>query len=589
MIVFRFFICLTLTSNLLFAQDISDILEQDVYLPKETPLQTSIDALLKNPTNLNTADYDDLSKIPYLTPIIINRILKARQNKTKFNSISELLQISGIDAELLEQISPLITLKQPAKSAFQMQIRSKLDTLANLNRFKDYDITARTNFMITSPDLKLRALIITDKDKKEKSVIDFLSSSVSITISNNRLVLGNYLLGFGSHLVFASPYSYSSTIKNFAFTPFKSINELSGAYENKSLFGIAYVHNLNQFNWTAFISSRRLDAEIKNNAVKRVFYYTRYADSLSLARQDRLQENLTGTRLTYLLNAKTLIGTTISHTNYDKPFAPTDSLNSFYGQSLLLAGIDIQTHLNNYFLNSELAYSISHGFGFATQIVGDWKFLRVNFALYAQTKNFFSSHSRWKTLTNRKDNLSTSFNIFYNLSGFKMYFLASTKQDFTQESLPARIQYRIERKQNKFNFGLVLKSTYKETQLKTYGSRFDLSYHFSKTLALATRLEDRYLVNKSGSGRLMAVSAKYHVNRLHCESRIYYFSISSSDCKIYAYEPIKNSYPFNQQGLRFFSYLETKIIRNLKISYYLGYTKTTLGNFDSGLQIVLNL
>ncbi len=586
---YAYILSLLIFISILFAQDASDLLEDDINLPSQTLTETTIEALLSQPINFNTATLEDLIKIPYLTPVIANQILKARDKQKQFNSLNGLLEISGIDKDLLEQISPFITLRQASKINTQIQIRSKLDSLKNYNRFQDYQITSRTNFNITNNDLKLRFIIATDKDKKEKSAIDFLSASIGITTNNQRLVVGNYLLSFASHLIFASPYSYSNTIKNFSLSQLKSINELTAPYENKPLFGIAYVHNLNKLNLTGFMSSRRLDAEIKDKVVKRVYYYTRYTDSLSLARRDQLQENLVGTRLTYLFSEQILIGTTIAYTNYDKPFAPTDSNNSFYGQSLTLAGIDMQAFVNNYFLKSELAYSCSNGFGFASQIIGDWKFLRVNFNLYTQQKNFFSPHSRWKTLTNRKGNLSSSFNVYYNLSGFKMYLLASTKQDFTQDSLPARIQYRVERKQNKFNLGLVLKSTYKETELKTYGARFDLTYHFSHQWSLTSRIEDRYSTNKSGFGRLLQIGTKYDFNHLRAESRIYLYNISSTDCKIYAYEPIRSGYGFYEKGIRLFSGIQYRLGNYLNLNYYLGYTKTSLGNFDSCLQLLIDM
>jgi hypothetical protein len=581
------FTLLIMLSCFLLAQD-AELLEDDIALPDQTLLQETIDALRKNPININSANYDDLIKIPYLTPILVNQILQARKDKNQFNSISELLSIPGIDSELLAKIRPLLTLRQPAKITGQFRTRLKLDTLDNINKTEDIQIANRANVIVTQPDYTLRAVINTDKDKKETGLADFFSTSISITTQHSKLVLGNYLLSFGSHLVFASPYSYSSTIKNFSLSPLKSINELSGVYEQKPMFGIAYSQSLSKFTLYGFASSRLLDADIKDNCVKRVYYYTRYTDSLTQARKNQLRENLFGTRVSYLISKLCIIGTSFYCAHYDKPFAPTDSLNSFYGNSLYVAGFDLQAQLNNYFLKSELAYSIFNGYGFAAQIIGDWQYFKVHCNIYGQQKNFFSPHSRSKSLSNRKDNLSSSFNVFYNLAGFKMYVLASTKQDFVQESLPARIQYRLERRQDKFHIALTLKSAYKETTLKTYGTRLDLAYQFSKSFTLSSRIEDRYVTNKSGYGRLLQLGARYNFSDFQTESRIYFYNITCADCKIYAYEPIRNSVGFSAQGTRLSASLAYKIRNVLNLNWYLGFTKSGQSNIDSGLQFEIN-
>jgi len=583
-----FFIVLFILIAFLRAQDSDYLLEDDLALPDQTLFQETIDALLKNPINLNSADYDDLIKIPYLTPVLVNQIIQTRKDKTQFKTIDQLLQIPGIDSELLAKIRPLLTLRQPEKITGQFRTRLKLDTLANINQTEDFQIASRANFILTQPDFTLRAVVNTEKDKKETNLADFFSTSVAISTQRNKLVLGNYLLSFGSHLVFASPYSYLSTIKNFTLAPLKSISELSGIYEQKPMFGIAYSQLLSRFTLYGFASSRRLDADVKDDYVKRVYYYTHYTDSLTQARKNQLQENLFGTRVSYLISKLCIIGTSIYRANYNKPFAPTDSTNSFYGQSLTLAGIDMQAFLNNYFLKSELAYSVSNGFGFAGQIIGDWQYFKVNFNIYGQQNNFFSPHSRSKSLTNRKDNLSSSFNVFYNLAGFKMYLLLSTKQDFVQESLPARIQYRLERRQDKLNIGLTLKSTYKETALKNYGTRLDLAYRFSKSFTLSSRIEDRYATNKTGYGRLLQLSARYNFSNFRTESRIYFYNITSADCKIYAHEPIRNSVGFSAQGTRLSGSLEYKIRNVLNLNWYLGYNKPDQSNIDSGLQFEIN-
>jgi hypothetical protein len=436
-------------------------------------------------------------------------------------------------------------------------------------------------------DTNLRLNVILDRDRKAQSW-DFLSASASATTTNNKFIFGNYLLNFGSQILFAGPYSYINSIKDFTADPLKSISEANGVYEHSSLFGIGFFQHISNFGFYSYLSSSLLDAEIKNQAVKKVYYYTKYVDSISITRHNQLHEDLLGLRITYcplLANDQhILIGATAYHNHYDKLFAPVDSDNSFCGSDLNLIGVDIQTEFGNYFLKTEFGHSINNGFGAAMQIIGDWQFLKVNFNLYAQQKNFFSPHSRWKELVNRKDKITGSFNMFYNLSGFKMYFLASTRQNYTTDSLPARIQYRLERKQGLFQFGLTLNGNYHETSLRTYNTRFDISYLISDNFKCYGRFEDRYIKGEAKSGRLVSAGLKFQKQHLSLDSRFYYYDVSAYDCKIYYYEFPEGTYGFNGKGTRGFTSLKLEFLKQLEFDYHLGYTKS----FDTGLEMFVN-
>jgi len=584
----------SIRGNLLFAQEESDILEEDVPLPKITLIQQTIEELTKNPIDLNSADYEDLLKIPFLTPVLAYLIIETRKSKDNFKSVSELTEISGIDNELFEKIISFVIIRpnDKTKTSGLVRFRIDLDTLTNITRTDEYEIINRVLLLSSRKDVNLRLNFSIDKDRKEK-YWDFLSASASVSTRNNKLIFGNYLLSFGSQLLFAGPFSYINSIKNFSRDPLKSISELSGVYEHSALFGIGISQQISNLGFYSFLSSSLLDAEIKNQTIKKVYYYTKYTDSLSKARHNQLHENLLGLRITYcplLANDRNiLIGATAYHNHYDKPFAPTDSANSFYGSDLNLIGFDAQTKFGNYFLRTEFGHSIANGFGGAMQIIGDWHILKVNFNLYAQQKNFFSPHSRWKELTNRKDKITGSFNIFYNLSGFKMYFLSSTRQDFTTDSLPSRIQYRLERKQGPFQFGLTLKGNYRETELRTYGTRFDISYPMNRNFECYGRFEDRYVKGEAKSGRMFLTGIKYRNHIVDTELRIYFFNINSSDCRLFSYESGNGSYSFNNKGIRIFNLFKIDFWKTVKLNYYLGYLHSINDNFDSGLELSVNL
>lgn len=63
-----------------------------------------------NKININTANIETLSKIPGLDPKIGEAIAAYRDANGAFKSISELTNIDGIDASLLEKITPFLSL-----------------------------------------------------------------------------------------------------------------------------------------------------------------------------------------------------------------------------------------------------------------------------------------------------------------------------------------------------------------------------------------------------------------------------------------------------------------------------------------------
>jgi competence protein ComEA len=59
--------------------------------------------------NLNTATLEEIRSLPRVGPAIASRIIAARTAAGGFNTVDDLLNVSGIGEELLNQIKPFIT------------------------------------------------------------------------------------------------------------------------------------------------------------------------------------------------------------------------------------------------------------------------------------------------------------------------------------------------------------------------------------------------------------------------------------------------------------------------------------------------
>jgi len=99
----------------------AEFFETDIVLSKIYIAPEIFDNLLKNPLAINSADYDDLSLIPYLTPKIVKAILNYRQEHGKFKNLNELLSIEGIDQELLDKVRQFLTINpNPVKPKMEI-------------------------------------------------------------------------------------------------------------------------------------------------------------------------------------------------------------------------------------------------------------------------------------------------------------------------------------------------------------------------------------------------------------------------------------------------------------------------------------
>jgi competence protein ComEA len=58
--------------------------------------------------NINTANAQQLDLLPGIGPSLAERIIRYRQENGKFNSIDELLNVSGIGEKKLEEIRELV-------------------------------------------------------------------------------------------------------------------------------------------------------------------------------------------------------------------------------------------------------------------------------------------------------------------------------------------------------------------------------------------------------------------------------------------------------------------------------------------------
>ena len=567
----------------------AEFFEEDFTYPKVYISPEIFYDLLNNPLDINSIDYEDLLQVPFITPIIAKSITDRRKTKGDFNKIDDLLLVKGLDEELLDRIRPfLIVKRKQINKSTEIRIRAVSVSFVFNNEFKDWSINNRIKANYGNFGL----ILLGDKDVLETNLFDFYGVSLSYSEQREQLIIGNFSLGFGSGLMFSKPFYNYLSAKTFGGFETKELSTLTSPLENTALFGLAYKHTASDLSISGYLSSYRFDAEIDSNGiVKKIDHTGKHIDSTSIANKDKLREDLIGARFSRRMSNWS-IGVSSYHNRYNHFFVPEDSTNSFYGNQLTLLGLDGSGIIGNYYLTTELAYTLGFGFGFTCGIIGDWKPLKVSLNLTNNQKNFYSPHGTSYSLANKKADLSGNFNLNYDFSQFKFLIRGSTKTDFIVDSLPAKIETGIERKEGKLKIGLIYKRTLKDNVSKTHGTKLDFNYDFNKNFTIGFRFEDRQSLIKTGRGILFRLSGDFSYHNFDYTGRIYWFEVTSSDTRVFAYEPFFSGFganeSFTDKGIRHYSFIafNTKLIKTgLKI----GITRTDKTSLDLGAQIEVHL
>jgi hypothetical protein len=279
-------------SGLLFAQTedstlvISDqIIESLVTEPvtnyEEFNVIDYLEELQKNPININSADLTILQKIPELDINYAQLIIQHREKYGHFFSTNELFTIKGLPIYVINNIKPFITVSDPIKQFIDTRLANNsifnfakifFRSRISLN-LKDKDNLLYNNY----PGSKLKlynkltllndqgeAGILTEKDPGEKSYYDFISFHLFLKKIGpiEKAVLGDYVFEFGQGLILWGPFGFSKTTD--AVFPIKSRENIIRPYnstdENRFFRGIAISTKFNEFLFSFFYSSHKLDA-----------------------------------------------------------------------------------------------------------------------------------------------------------------------------------------------------------------------------------------------------------------------------------------------------------------------------------------
>ena len=227
--------------------------------------------------NINTITESVLEHLFFLKPNQIKAFILYRKNFGDFISLMELQAVPGWDAITIRKILPMLTLdtELPLMPALKQRIKEGEHRLLYRTGGQSKKITGNEDtlrhqykqlisYRFNFRDL-LRWGITAEKDAGEKSFTDHLSLFASISKKGilKNMVLGDYTVNMGQGLIHWQGYALgrssnmmSSYRQGALFRPH------TGTDENRFCRGIAVHLQKNAIELAAFVSNKKIDANI---------------------------------------------------------------------------------------------------------------------------------------------------------------------------------------------------------------------------------------------------------------------------------------------------------------------------------------
>jgi hypothetical protein len=337
--------------------------DEDFTLDKEVSLSSDIletlEELKENPLDLNSATYNELLQIPYITPLLATRIENYRKKKELFSNKDDLLQVAGFNKPLLEKIEPYITLKRKTLKIPKRKIQFRTTFSKKLPLEEDYEGDAlKLSNKFRYEQGALLAGGGAFKDSYEKNYLDFYTLYGYYQGDSYSFIVGDYAIAIGEGLISGYPgfvFKSSGIIKGKEYF----IRPYFSGFEDYSLRGAAVRKKLGKINSGLFVSYKREDATIEDGVVKTVTYETGYhRTKTEEEKKDRIKEKLVGGNLEYK-NSNFQLSMTSLVAYFDRKVEP--DLTHYYrfsGDKYGLVGVHTIYNMENLSFWSEFSRSL---------------------------------------------------------------------------------------------------------------------------------------------------------------------------------------------------------------------------------------
>ncbi|AFH49403.1 Hypothetical protein IALB_1696 [Ignavibacterium album JCM 16511] len=627
-------------------ETLDELLEESFEEEDNSDLYNSIEELLLNPIDLNSADIFELQKIPGVTLNISETILSYRKRFGPFYSVNELYSIRELDRELINKIIPFLKTDKSSfqtdstvveqsfseqifiPSKFRLQLRSRYgNDLQTRKGFEDGIYLGSKlrayNRLILKYTKQIQIGFIFDKDAGEKDFNDF--SSFHINVKNigpiSNFIAGDYVLEFGQGLMLWSPYSFSKGAD--AILPVKRKAKIIKPYTSSTEYdfmrGVASTFNYSDFALTVFYSSKKVDANVDTltNKITSTPKTGLHLTENDLKKKNRVTENLFGGRISYKYQDYLDVGLSGYNSKFSNEFE-TSSVYELSGNQFRFYSFDYDLNLSQINFFGEFAYNEKSVASLNGLILSPLSNFIITASIRNYPSNYISLHGFGFGEQSGKTN--NEFGIYYgikwksNFGLFNLYYdqfrfpyatfenpvsssgdeiyISFSKKIFNKTNLLLR--FKTERKEVSENLNDI-KSVVRRTR-NSY--RSEIVYDVSNKLKLKSRVEyNTYQIketDRNEKGFLILQDVRFSATKsLLIYGRIILFETDSFNSAVYEFENdltgVLTNLAMYDNGMRWYLMVRYKPIDIITLSMKYSETyKPNVKTLSSGNNLINN-
>lgn len=625
---------------------LNEIVEESYDETDNSDLYNTIEELLLNPIDLNSANVFELQKIPGVDLNVADIILSYRNRFGPFYSVNELYSMRELNRDLINKIIPFLKTEKSyftkdslnvensfmeesfIPSHLKLQLRSRIgNDLQTRKGFEEGIYVGNKlrayNRIILKYSKYIQAGILFDKDAGENSFNDFNSFHLNIKDYGllNNLVLGDYVLEFGQGLMLWSPYSFSKG--SDAIFPVKrngkTVKPYTSSTEYDFMRGGASKIDYSDFSLTAFYSSKKIDANIDSttNKITSTPKTGLFLTENDLRKKNRVTENIFGGRISYKFQNYLKVGLSGYNSKFSNEFEPS-SIYDLKGDNFRYYSFDYDINISIINLFGEFVYNETSVANLNGIILTPIKNFTITTSIRSYPHNFTNLHGF--AFGEQSGKTSNEFGIYYGIKWRNYFGLVNFYYDqfmfpyaTFENPVPSSgdeiylsysnkflgnnnlyLRFKSERKDISENSG-ELKSVYKRIR-NSY--RAELTYDISNKLRMKSRIEFNTFrldeVNINEKGLLVFQDLRYVLTKsLLIYSRIIFFDTDSFNSAVYEFENdltgVLTNLAMYDSGMRWYIMLRYKPIEFLTLSMKYAETyKPNVKTLSSGNNLINN-
>ncbi len=506
-----------------------------------------LEQLKKNPLDINIATIYDLARLPHLSIVLAYRIIQYRDEYGSFESIGELLKIEGMTRNILDKITPYIQTKRKAVARKNFWGRYRYERPLPHSKFGE-----KIYLRSIAEYHGLKCFLLTEKDHQEEDYIDYAAFGLLGNFNKRKFALGSYGLDFGRGMILGSKPTIFDGAKYRVIAVSRGIIPFTSVIEDGGFFGLAYGDSF-FIEPTFFYSNLGLDGRLDPNGnVTSLNRTGLHIDSLSISRKNNLREEIYGCNLEKGW-ASTRLGLRSYYLRYNRSFAPTDSLSSFYGRHFFITGANAAYLKENFYLFSEIARSFNNQWSGVGGFVGDYGQFEMGLVFDYFMKGFYSPKSEMA----EKDEAGAAANLRYQFDFADFETNVQLNRPLDSDTTDYYIKLAVDIPWSLFDIRLQLKRRYNENVTESTGSTVYLKFCPNKFLELYARFEEKYVFPagfEKGSAQFWGSKLKY--KNYNLTGAFGLFQTYSYTSRVYVFEPdltgVINNHMFYGEGTYWF-------------------------------------